>query len=64
MRKPKPRESFERKVTTTGGYSYYVTIPKDELEGLGWRKGQKVSIRRTGGKLVIQRQKRRKKTHA
>jgi len=43
-----------RKITKTAGYSYYVTIPKQELEQLGWRERQKVVVTREGDKLIIQ----------
>jgi len=43
-----------RKITKAGQYSYYVTIPKAEIEALGWRKGQKVVVRRSGKRIVIE----------
>ena len=48
-----------RKITKTGDYTYYVTIPKVELERLGWRERQKVTVKRVGKRLVIERLKGR-----
>ena len=49
------RQGFVRKITKTGDYTYYVTIPKEELEHLGWRERQKVRVRRIGKRLVIEK---------
>ena len=43
-----------RKITKTAGYTYYVTLPKRELDHLGWRAGQKVVARRVGKRFVIE----------
>lgn len=43
-----------RKLTKTGNYTYYVTIPKADIDALGWRERQKVKVRRSGQKLVIE----------
>ena len=43
-----------RKITKTGTYTYYVTIPKADLDALGWRERQKVVVQRVGKKLVIE----------
>ena len=43
-----------RKITKTGNYTYYVTIPKADLDALGWRERQKVLVKRVGKKLVIE----------
>ncbi len=42
-----------RKINRTGGYSYYVTIPKSHIEELGWRKRQKVVVTLEGDQIVI-----------
>ena len=44
-----------RKITKTGTYTYYVTIPKDDLDALGWRERQIVKVKRVGKKLVIEK---------
>ena len=52
MAKRKKREEI-RKITKTGSYTYYVTIPREYIAALGWRKKQKVTVRRVGKKIVI-----------
>jgi len=47
-------EGSVRKLTRIGAYSYYVTLPKDALVELGWRRGQKLVVRRSGRKLIIE----------
>ena len=48
------RKNNIRKISVTGGArSYYVTLPKDEIEALRWRKGQRVVVERVGQTLVI-----------
>ncbi len=43
-----------RKISKTGDYSYYVTIPREYIAELKWRKGQKVTVKKVGNKLVIE----------
>ena len=43
-----------RRLTKTGSYTYYVTIPKADIEALGWKERQKVKVRRSGHKIVIE----------
>ena len=43
-----------RKITKTGTYTYYVTIPKALIDELGWRERQDVMVARSGDKLVVQ----------
>lgn len=48
------RRSDIRKISVTGeAQSYFVTLPKDEVEALRWRKGQRVLVERAGRTLVI-----------
>jgi len=42
-----------RKITKTGGYTYYVTIPKAVLHELGWRERQRVVVKKKGRKIEI-----------
>jgi len=58
MKKIKAQDDSIRKITKTGGYTYYVTLPKEELETLGWQEGERVTVKRVGKKLVVE--KRRK----
>lgn len=38
------KDASIRKINKTGDYSYYVTIPKEYIDKLKWRKGQKVKV--------------------
>lgn len=42
-----------RKLTKTGNYTYYVTIPRSAITALGWREHQKVTVQREGNSMVI-----------
>ena len=46
-----------RKLTRTGTYTYYVTIPKPLIDELGWREHQQLVVNRSGEKLVVQNSK-------
>lgn len=52
----KVTETEVRKMQTTGrdGESYMITLPKELVEELGWRKGQKVTVHKYGKKLIVQ----------
>ena len=43
-----------RKITKTGKYTYYVTIPREYIAELGWRKKQKVAVRLEDKKIIIE----------
>ncbi len=43
-----------RKLTMTGQYTYYATIPKEFIQALGWRKKQKLTVRLSGRKIIIE----------
>ena len=44
-----------RKLTTTGNTgTYYVTLPKDMIRRLNWRKGQRVVTRQEGDTIIIE----------
>ena len=47
------KEGIPRKITKTGEYTYYVTIPREYIEALGWRCKQKVAVKLTRKKVVI-----------
>ena len=56
-----PRQSIEerfiRKLGKTGNVnspSFYVTIPVDLVRNMGWKKGQKVFVKRSRSKIVIE----------
>lgn len=42
-----------RKITKTGNYTYYVTIPKALIDELGWKERQKVVVEKSGDTVVI-----------
>ncbi len=46
-------QSHIRKLTKNGPYTYHVTIPKREIDGLGWREKQKLVVARRGRTLLI-----------
>ncbi|MBC8465217.1 MAG: hypothetical protein H8D63_02510 [Parcubacteria group bacterium] len=43
-----------RKIVKNGRESYYINIPKEIARELRWRERQKLTIRRSGVKLVIE----------
>ena len=49
-----------RKLTKTGTYTYYVTIPRSDITALGWREHQKVTVHRDGDSIVIRDWKARR----
>ena len=58
--KPGNEDENVRKLTKTGSYTYYVTIPKADIDALGWKERQKLKVRRSGQKIVIEDWKPRK----
>jgi bifunctional DNA-binding transcriptional regulator/antitoxin component of YhaV-PrlF toxin-antitoxin module len=54
MAKRKKKEGMVRKLTKTGKYTYYVTIPADYIDELGWRLKQKVVVKKVGKKITIE----------
>ena len=50
----KKKEGIVRKITKTGTYTYYVTIPREYIEELDWRKKQKVLLKLSGKKVIIE----------
>ncbi|MDA0989905.1 MAG: hypothetical protein O3A51_04040 [Verrucomicrobia bacterium] len=49
------RNEAQRKLTKTGNYTYYVTIPKALIDELEWQERQLVTVKRVGSKLMISR---------
>lgn len=49
-------ETEVRKLQKTGedGESFAITLPKELVDQLGWRKGQKLSVHKYGKKLIVQ----------
>ncbi|MCK9615297.1 MAG: AbrB/MazE/SpoVT family DNA-binding domain-containing protein [Candidatus Omnitrophica bacterium] len=54
MAQHKKKGGVTRKITKTGDYTYYVTIPAEYIEELGWRCKQKVLVKLLGKKVVIE----------
>ena len=42
-----------RKLTRTGKYSYYITLPKAYIDRLGWRERQLLEVDIDGDGLII-----------
>lgn len=57
MKRIKSKDDSVRVITKTGGYTYYVTLPKEELAALGWREGEKVLVSRKGKRITIEKKK-------
>jgi antitoxin component of MazEF toxin-antitoxin module len=43
-----------RKIVKNGRGSYYVNIPKEMVKELSWRGKQKITVRRSGSKLIVE----------
>lgn len=51
--------TYKRKLTVTGeSGTYYLTIPKEIVRALGWRKGEFKTVRREGDDIIISDWKR------
>ncbi|MBN1782731.1 AbrB/MazE/SpoVT family DNA-binding domain-containing protein [bacterium] len=42
-----------RKLSKTGRYSYYITMPKSFIDRLGWRERQLVTVEMEDDHLII-----------
>ncbi len=52
-RQQRQRSSDVRKLGKTGTYTYFITLPRDDIATLGWRVGQKLVVERKGEQFVI-----------
>ena len=50
----KKQDGLTRKITKTGEYTYYVTIPREYIKELGWRIKQKVVVKLSGKEIIIE----------
>lgn len=50
----KDGEEATRTITQNSTGTYAVTLPIATMRKLGWRKGQKITVKRRGQKLVIE----------
>ena len=48
------QKKITRKLTVTGKYTYYVTIPREYIETLGWRRKQKLTLKLSGKKIIVE----------
>ena len=48
------KDKIIRKITKTGDYTYYITIPREFISELAWRKKQKVVVQKIDKKIVIE----------
>jgi len=48
------KQGIPRKITKTGDYTYYVTIPHEYIRTLGWKLKQKVAVKLSGKKVTIE----------
>ena len=53
MKRRGSKREQTRKISKTGSYTDYVTIPKAILRELGWRERQRVVVKRKGKSVVI-----------
>jgi len=54
MSRRKLKEKNIRKITKVGRGSFAVTIPIEIIGELGWREKQKVTVRKSGKKVIIE----------
>ena len=55
MGRPRSDKFNQRKISKVGGGdSYSVTLPIQYMRELGWREGQKVTVKKRGKKLIIE----------
>ncbi len=47
-----------RKIYKTGVYTHYVTLPKSDIDALGWRVNQRVVVKRVGERIIIEKPSR------
>ena len=58
MKKKGSKNETTRSITKTGDYTYYVTIPKAYLDELGWKERGRVSVKKVGRKLIMEKWKK------
>jgi len=47
-------EKYTRKIVKNGRGSHYVNIPREVVKELKWKERQKVVVRRSGKKLIVE----------
>ncbi len=54
MARQKVGSEDTRKLSQFTSGSYFVTLPVAAVRNLGWRDGQKLTVKQDGNKLIIQ----------
>jgi bifunctional DNA-binding transcriptional regulator/antitoxin component of YhaV-PrlF toxin-antitoxin module len=54
MARRKLEERNTRKLSKKSNGSYSVTLPVEAVRELGWKKGQKLVVRKSGSKIIIE----------
>jgi antitoxin component of MazEF toxin-antitoxin module len=54
MANNKKQNGIPRKITKTGDYTYYVTIPHEYIQKLGWKLKQTVAVKLSEKKIIIE----------
>ena len=47
-------ERHIRKIMLVNDCSFSITLPKEIVQELGWRKKQKVTVKKNGNKIIIE----------
>ena len=48
------KKETTRKITKNGRNSYYINIPKEIMKEFKWRERQKLVVRKSGSKIIIE----------
>ncbi len=58
MARPENNQTSVRTLSLVGAKSFAVSLPIDIIRQLGWKKSQKLVVRRIGSKVVIEKKVR------
>ena len=50
---PGSKSEIIRKLSKTGQYTYYVTIPKSYIRALKWKERQRLLVEMEGDRLIV-----------
>ena len=45
---------FVRKIVKNGAGTYYISIPKEMMKELGFRERQKMNVKQSGKKIIVE----------
>jgi antitoxin component of MazEF toxin-antitoxin module len=54
MGRRKIEQHAVRSITRSGGGSFGITLPIEQVRSLGWKDRQRVTVRKVGKRLVIE----------